>query len=320
MKIFLTGGSGFVGGAFIKKYKDQYEIIAMSRSEKSDEAIQKLGGTPVRSSLNTVTLAHVEGCRVIVHCAAYVEEWGPWDMYRKLNVDGTRQLLEMAKTAGVKRFVHIGTEAALFHGQAMVNVDETYPLALNSPYPYSQTKAQAEALVRGANDTVHGFETIVLRPRMIWGPGDQTVLAAVKGMSEQGKFAWIDGGKAATSTTHIDNLTHAMQLALDAGQGGEAYFILDDDQTTIREFLTDYLTTIGVDLGNKSIPGWFLRGFSNVIEPIWRALKIKSAPPITKFTAHIMSRECTLNDTKARAELGYSPIISRKDGLKNISL
>ena len=88
----------------------------------------------------------------VIHCAAHVEEWGPWEDYWRMNVDGTKQLLAVAKEAGVKRFVHIGTEAALFHGQAMLNVDETYPLSLNSPYPYSRTKAHAEKAVREAND------------------------------------------------------------------------------------------------------------------------------------------------------------------------
>jgi len=320
VKIFLTGGSGFVGGAFIKSFAKEHDILAMSRSVKSDAAIKALGITPIRSSLNAVETAHLKGCEAIVHCAAYVEEWGPWVIYEKLNVEGTRQLLEVAKQAGVKRFVHIGTEAALFYGQHMRGVDETYPLALKSPFPYSRTKAKAEKLVRDANDPQGGFETIILRPRMIWGPDDQTVLQAVKGMAQAGKFAWIDGGRAMTSTTHIDNLVSAMGLALTRGTGGEAYFILDDGQISIREFLTSYLATQNVDLGKKSMPGWFLRGLSNVTEPIWRGLNLKSAPPITKFTAHIMSRECTLIGDKAREGLGYKPVITRAQGLKDISL
>jgi len=319
MKIFLTGGSGFVGGAFIKAQAKNHEIVAMSRSEKSDAAIKALGITPIRSSLNEVEEAHLAGCDAVIHCAAYVEEWGPWAIYEKLNVEGTRQLLEKAKKAGVKRFVHIGTEAALFHGQHMRGIDETYPLAPNSPFPYSSTKAKAEKLVRDANDKASGFEAIVLRPRMIWGPDDQTILAVVKGMAEAGKFVWVDGGKAMTSTTHIDNLVHAMDLALTKGIGGENYFILDDGVVSIRDFLTAYLATEGVELGAKSVPSWLLRGLSNVVEPIWRTLKLKSEPPITKFTAHIMSRDGTFTDKKARTGLGYAPLISREEGLKQLS-
>lgn len=261
-------------------------------------------------------MQNCDGCHSL---RSLCRRMGPWAIYEELNVEGTRQLLEGAKQAGVKRFVHIGTEAALFHGQDMLNVDEIYPLCPESPFPYSSTKAKAEKLVRDANDSASGFQTIVLRPRMIWGPDDQTILAAVKGMSEAGKFAWVDGGKALTSTTHIDNLTHAMNLALTKGEGGENYFVLDDGEASIRDFFTAYLATESVDLGTKSVPGWFLRGLSNVVEPIWRSLKLKSAPPITKFTAHMMSRNGTFTDKKARTGLGYAPIISREEGLKQLS-
>jgi nucleoside-diphosphate-sugar epimerase len=319
MKIFITGGSGFVGGAFIKAHAKNHELIAMSRSEKSDEAIKALGITPMRSSLNAVQEADLSGCDAVIHCAAYVEEWGPWATYELMNVEGTRQLLDVAKKAGVKRFVHIGTEAALFHGQHMRGIDETYPLCPQSPFPYSSTKAKAEKLVRDANDKASCFETIVLRPRMIWGPDDQTILAVVKSMAEAGKFVWVDGGKVITSTTHIDNLVHAMDLALTKGEGGESYFVLDDGEARIRDFFTAYLATEGVELGTKSVPGWFLRGLSNMVEPIWRTLKLKSEPPITKFTAHIMSRDGTFTDEKARTGLGYAPVISREDGLSALS-
>lgn len=318
MKIFITGGSGFVGGAFIKAYAGMHEIMAMSRSEKSDIKIKDLGATPVRCALNEVKPEHLSGCSAVIHCAAYVEEWGPWEVYKKFNVDATRQILEIAQQAGIKRFVHIGTEASLFFGQQMRGIDETYPLALTSPFPYSRTKAQAEKLVLEANDTAQGFSTISLRPRMIWGPNDQTVLAAVKDMAEAGKFMWIDEGAALTSTTHIANLVSAMELALTKGEHGNAYFILDDGHISIRDFLSDYLATQGVDLGAKSVPGWFIRSFSNIIEPIWRALKLKSDPPITKFTAHIMSRDCTLIDTKARTDLGYKPVINRDQGFAEL--
>ena len=244
---------------------------------------------------------------------------GPWAVYEQLNVEGTRQLLDVAKKAGVKRFVHVGPEAALFHGQHMRGIDETYPLCPQSPFPYSSIKAKAEKMVRDANETDNGFETIALRPRMIWGPDDQTILAVVKGMAEAGKFVWVDGGKAVTSTTHIDKLVHAMDLALTQGVGGENYFVLDDGETSIRAFFTAYLATEGVELDAKSVPGWFLRGLSNVVEPIWRLLRLKSAPPITKFTAHIMSRDGTFTDKKARTQLGYAPLISREEGLKRLS-
>jgi nucleoside-diphosphate-sugar epimerase len=227
MRIFVTGASGFVGGAATKKLVVAgHDVRAMSRSEKSDAAIGALGAAPVRCDLESVTSAEIGDAEAVLHCAAFVEQWGPREAWKRFNVDGTARMLAAAREAGVKRFIHIGTEAALFHGQHLRGVDESYPLAPNSPYPYSSTKAQAEKLVRDA--TAPGFETVVLRPRFIWGPGDTTLLPTIEAMARAGKFMWINGGRAMTSTTHINNLVHAIELALTKGQPGAAYFILDD--------------------------------------------------------------------------------------------
>jgi len=315
MKIFITGASGFVGGAFVKAYAKTHDITAMSRSEKSDAAIRALGATPVRAALGEVKTEQLKGFDAVVHCAAHVEEWGPWEDYWRINVDGTKELLVAAKGADVKRFVHIGTEAALFHGQHMRNVDERYPLSLNSPYPYARTKAHAEKAVREANDSNAGFTTIVVRPRFVWGPGDQTILPVVKDMVEKGQFAWIDGGRNKTSTTYIGNLTHAMNLALTKGVGGNAYFVLDGPPVVFREFMTKMLNAAGVTPGDRAVPGWVVRTIAYLGETTYRALGIKSKPPLARFTANIMSRDCILVDDKARKEMGYAPAVTIDQGL-----
>jgi nucleoside-diphosphate-sugar epimerase len=315
MKIFITGASGFVGGAFVKAYAKAHDITAMSRSEKSDAAIRALGATPIRAALGEVKTEQLKGFDAVVHCAAHVEEWGPWEDYWRINVDGTKELLVAAKGADVKRFVHIGTEAALFHGQHMRNVDEHYPLSLNSPYPYARTKAHAEKAVREANDSGTGFTTIVVRPRFVWGPGDQTILPVVKAMVEKGQFAWIDGGRNKTSTTYIGNLTHAMNLALTKGNGGNAYFVLDGPPVVFREFMTKMLNAAGVTPGDRAVPGWVVRTIAYLGETTYRALGIKSKPPLTRFTANIMSRDCILVDDKARKEMGYAPAVTIDQGL-----
>lgn len=316
MKIFVTGGSGFVGGAAIKSLSAKHEILAMSRSENSDAKIIAKGGVPIRCDLGNVTKEDIEGCDAVIHSAAYVEEWGRWETYEEINVQGTHNILDAAKGAGVKRFIHIGTESALFLGQDLIDVDEEYPLAPYSEYPYSSTKAKAEQAVIAANQD--DFLTLSLRPRMIWGEGDETILKALTNMVKSGKFSWIDEGKYLTSTTHIENLVHAITLSLTNGEGGEAYFILDDDNITLRDFLTQYLATQNIDLGKKSSPSWLVRGLANIVEPIWRFSAIKSPPPITKFTAHIMSAHCTLVDNKARKVMGYKPVISRANGFAKL--
>ncbi len=313
MNIFVTGASGFVGGAFVKHAAARHAITAMSRSAASDAKIRAAGGEPVRCSLDDVSPAQMGGAEAIVHCAAYVEDWGPWSEYWRFNVEGTTRTLAAAKEAGVRRFVHIGTEAALFHGQPMRDVDETYPLALRSPFPYSRTKAWAEKAVRAAN--APGFETIVVRPRMVWGPGDQTILPAIRIMAARGRFAWIDGGRIRTSTSYIGNLAYAIELALTKGRPGEAYFAIDGQTVIFREFLTRMAKAAGFALPEREVAGWLARSMAFAGETAWRALPLKGRPPITRFAANIMSRDCVLVDAKARREMGYAPPFTIDQGL-----
>ena len=320
MNIFLTGGTGFVGGAFLREEGESHLISAMSRSLQSDAHLKLLGAMPVTCSLENVVAGHMTGAEAVIHCAAYVEEWGPRLDYWRVNVDGTKRLLEAAKRAGVKRFVHIGTEAALFRGQDMVNVDETYPLALNSPFPYSRTKAYAEKTVREANDPMHGFETIVLRPRFVWGPGDQTLLPVLHRMAKSGQFAWIDGGRNRTSTTYIGNLTYAMDQALTKGKSGQAYFVLDSGGPLVfHDLITRMAHAAGFLLPEKNVPGGVARALAYLTDMAWRVLPLPGKPPLTRFGVNIMSRDCILNDAKARAEMGYDPPFTIEYGLRALA-
>jgi len=317
MNIFVTGASGFVGSAFVKHAAGRHAITAMSRSEASDAKIRAVGGEPVRCSLDDVAALHLAGAEAVVHCAAHVEDWGPWRDYWRFNVEGTKRMLAAAKEAGVRRFVHIGTEAALLHGQELRDADETYPLALDSPFPYSRTKAFAEKSVREANTP--GFATIVIRPRFVWGPGDQTILPAIREMAARGQFAWIGGGRNRTSTTYIGNLSYAIELALTKGRSGEAYFVLDGPPVEFRDFLTRMAKATGIVLPDREISGWLARSIGYAGETAWRTLPLKGRPPLTRFAANIMSRDCILVDAKARREMGYSPPFTIEQGLAELA-
>jgi len=314
MRIFVTGASGFVGGAATSALVTAgHEVRAMSRSDRSDAAIRARGAVPVRCDLESITADDIGDCDAVLHCAAFVGAWGPEDAWYRSNVLGTGTMLDRAMATGATRFIHIGTEAAICHGQHLHDADENEPLAPDSPYPYCATKAQAEQLVREASRD--GFETIVLRPRFIWGPGDTTLLPLIEAMASAGKWMWIDHGRAMTSTTHIDNLVHAILLALTEGSGGEAYFILDAGTISMKDMITAMAQARGLTLPDRSMPAWLADMLGRAAEGVWRGLNLKGEPPLTTHAAMVMSRDCTLNGDKAAAELHYQPVISRAEGL-----
>lgn len=313
---FVTGGSGFIGGALIRRLvSGGCEVTALARSDRSAAVVEALGARSARGDLGDVGAITdaAKGCDVAFHLAAHVEQWGKWEDFVKGNVDGTRTALEACRSGGVRRFVHCGTEAAILAGEPVVNGDETIPLRPDSAAPYSSTKAQAEQLVRDASDD--GFDAVVLRPRFVWGVGDTTLLPAIADATRAGKFAWIAGGDHLTSTTHVDNVVEGLLLAAEKGRPGEAYFVLDDDTVEFREFISAMLETAGVEPPTRSVPAPVAAVLARVGELAWRALPLKGEPPLTRFALWVASQECTLDDSKARSELGYRPVISRDDGL-----
>jgi len=312
----VTGGSGFIGGRLIRRLRAEgAEPRALARSESSAEKVAALGAVPVRGELSDTEAmaAGAEGCDVTFHLAAHVADWGPREEFERGNVDGTRNALEASRRAGVRRFVHCGTEAAILAGQPVHRADETAPLRTDSPAPYSATKAQAEQLVRDTNGD--GIETVVVRPRFVWGAGDTTLLPQLVGAAESGRLAWIDGGQHRTSITHVDNVVEGLLAAAARGRGGESYFVTDGDDVAFREFISELIRTQGVEPPERVVPGWVARAIAGGGEGAWKLLPLRGSPPLTRFALWAASLECTLDDSKARSELGYSPVVSREQGL-----
>ena len=317
MRVFVTGATGFIGGAIVQQLASRHTLLAMSRSAAGDDAVRKLGAEPVRCDLLTLAPGELPACDAVVHCAAWVEPWGRREDYWRANVEGTERVLAAAQAAGARRFVHMSTEAVLWRGQHLRDVDETYPYPASTPYLYAETKAEAERRVIAAN--APGFETLALRPRFVWGPGDTTLVPEARGMIERGAFVWLDGGRARTSTTHVANLAHATELALDVGRGGEVYFITDGAITDFKSFLTKLLGAYGLSVPERSLPSWLARPAAAAIEGTWRLLRLSGKPPITRHAVDLLCCDCTLRDDKARAELGYRPVIGVEEGLRALA-
>jgi nucleoside-diphosphate-sugar epimerase len=314
---FVTGGSGFIGGRLIERLRAEgWDVRALVRSERSADTVRALGAEPVRGDIAHAdsVRAGADGCSYAFHAAAHVGDWGPRADFVRDNVLGTRNALAGCAAAGVGRFVHVGTEAALLAGQPLVNADESLPLRPDSPSLYPSTKALAEQAVRQANRP-GSFETVVVRPRFVWGPGDTTVLPSIAAAVKSGQFRWIGGGRHRTSTTHVDNAVHGMWLAAERGVAGAAYFVTDGEPQVFREFVTRLLATQGIEPGDGELPLPVARALAAGGEAAWRALPLPGAPPLTRMALWVSSLECTIDISRARADLGYEPVVSIDSGL-----
>src|SRR3954470_14540282 len=302
---FVTGGSRFGGRRPVQRPRGEgWRARALARSAEADARVEALGAEAVRGDLDNgaALRAGAHGCAHVFHAAAHLGADGDWKAFERVNVQGTKNLLAAARDAEAKRFVHVGTEAALLAGDPLIEADERAQLRPDSPVPYSATKAKAEIAVLGASEE-GVFETVSVRPRFVWGVGDTTLLPMIVEQARAGKWAWIGGRRNRTQTTHVDNVVEGLICGARRGVPGNAYFVLDDGGPVVfKEFVSELMRTQGVEPPGKSVPTIAARALA-------------AFGAIRRFAFWVAWQHCILDDTKAREQLGYQPVTSREEGL-----
>lgn len=298
-RAFVTGGSGFVGGRAITALRSRgIEVVALARSDSSVKTVEALGATSARGDLEAKAAleAGCRGCDVVFHAAAHTDQFDPVAVHMRITTKGTENVLAAARAAGVKRFVHVSTEAVLADGNPIIRADEKRPIPAKALGAYPLTKGLAEQAVIAANGP--GFETVVVRPRFVWGKGDTNLLPEFVDAVKAGTFGWVSGGRYLTSTVHVDNVVEGLLLAAEKGTPGSIYFVTDGAPVEFRDFITKLLATQGIDAGKRNIPRWLARTVVTLTS--WM-----KKPPLTKTAFALMAHEITVDDSKARRELGY---------------
>jgi nucleoside-diphosphate-sugar epimerase len=316
MKIFVTGGSGFLGARAIKRLvADGHEVFALARSEASDGKIRSMGATPVRGDLDRPETLSLPQIDAVVHAAAYFRFAGPRAPYFRTNVAGTAGILKAAERAGAKTFVYLSAGAVIMDngGSPIRNADESAPTFPNSFSGYIASKARGEAAVLAANKP--GFRTVAIRPPAIWGPGDAFSRELPRAINS-GQFAFIKRGDYPYATCHVDNVLEAVDCALERGAGGQAYFIADREPTTFRNFVAAIAGANGLSIDKlRSFPYRLSFILGRMMELGAAVRFAKNDPPLSRTMVRMIGREFTTNDAAARRDLGYIGKTSRADGI-----
>ncbi len=319
MKVFVTGGSGFVGRHLISRLRDAgYEVRALARSPQAADQVRQQGAIAIPGDLFDVPAMTqgMQGCAMVFHVAGFLSIWGKYSDFYQTNVIGTDRTLAAAQTAGVQRFVQIGAAASVLDHTPLANLDEHVLLKQPKFSPYIATKSIAEQRVLAANQT--GFMASVVRPSWIWGEGDHVLPQLVHAVTT-GQSIWIDQGNYPYMTTHVLNVCHGAILAAERSPGGQAYFLSDGDVVQFRDWVTTLLKTVDVRPGSFSIPRGLAWTMAGVVEFLWRITERQQAPPITRTMVRLIGQELTFSDRKAQLELGYQPIVSRAAGLAKLA-
>jgi nucleoside-diphosphate-sugar epimerase len=319
-RVFLTGAAGYVGRNLARRFlRNGVEIVGLVRTPEAAERLRAMGAlTVVGDILDPGIGEAMVGCDALVHAAADTNHGHGGAAQMRTNATGTETVLRAAQAAGVGRVVHLSTESVLSDGRPLRNVDETHPYPARPAGSYSRSKIAAEKVALSMTDET--FAVIVVRPRFVWGRDDTTALPMLVEAARSGNLAWIDGGGYLTSTTHVDNLCHGVDLALKAGRGGEIYFLSDGEPVAFRTFVSALVETQGETASDKVVPRPIVRMVAALGDLIGAATRGRKSGPLTLQGFAASAVEVTLDIGKARRELGYEPIVLMADGLAELSV
>ena len=237
----------------------------------------------------------------------------------RINVEGTRRLIDACRAAGIDRLVYTSSPSATFDGQDAENATEadcTYPDHFEADYP--ESKALAEQLVLAANDA--DLATTALRPHLIWGPLDPHIVPRLISRRQQGRLARVGDGKNKVSITYIDNAAAAHLQAADvlspgSANAGKPYFICDDVPVTLWEWIDQLLTDLGLSPVPRSVSVGTAHTLGGILEWVWRTFRLSGEPPMTRFVAAELAASHWYDLSAARTDFGYHTVIDTKEAM-----
>ncbi|RDI53981.1 NAD-dependent epimerase/dehydratase family protein [Nocardia mexicana] len=329
MKALVTGASGFLGGALVRRLvrDGEYEVAILVRPTSN---LRDLGEAVDQVEIVTGDLADAasldraaSGVDVVFHGAARVDERGTRDQFWAENVRATERLLSAARGGGASRFVFVSSPSALMDrdGGDQIEVDESVPYPRRYLNHYCETKAAAERLVLAAN--APGFTTCALRPRAIWGAGDRSgPIVRLLDRAAAGSLPDLSFGRDVyASLCHVENIVDAcVKAAASENVGGKPYFIADAERTNVWEFLAQVTTELGYRPPSRQLNPRLVHLIVAVIEMLRRIpfVAARWSPPLSRYTVAVMTRTGTYDTSAAARDFGYEPVIDRDTGMRRL--
>ncbi|NLA69274.1 MAG: NAD-dependent epimerase/dehydratase family protein [Gammaproteobacteria bacterium] len=325
MRILVTGGGGFLGQALCRGLVERgHEVTSFNRGHYP--ALDALGVRQLRGDLadRSAVIAACAGMDAVLHNGAKAGAWGSHDSYYRANVMGTGNVLAGCREHGIRRLVHTSSPSVTHRATHPVEggTADTVPYGEDLKAPYAATKLIAEKCVLAANDDT--LATVALRPRLIWGPGDNQLVPRLVERARAGRLRFVGGGMNRIDTTFIDNAAQAHFDALEhldigAACAGRAYFISNGEPMTVRAIVNALLRASGAPEVQGSIPFAVAYAAGAACEALWPLLRLRSEPPMTRFLAEQLSTTHWYDMAPARRDFGYVPRVSIAEGLERLA-
>ncbi len=319
MKVLVTGAHGFLGSHVTKGLLAAGDAVRALVSPWGD--LRNLEGDRANPLLEVVradltdraSLEGVcEGVDAVVHAAARVADWGPWEAFERTNVRGTGALLDEAVASGTQRFLLVSSVAV--HRYTGFRDADTRAMARDnrsSPYAYSKILAE-DLLMR-----TRGIEPVVVRPGL-WPFGRfDTTFGRVAQALQRGTLPLVKGGEAVLNTAYAPNFAVGVRLALHRPEAaGRVYLIADEGMPSWRELFAELAAQVGGRPPLLSLPGRPTKAVASGVEATWSTLFPRSEPPITRYRAGLMAKDAHFSIRHAREELGFQPKVGWRAALR----
>lgn len=313
-RVLVTGASGVLGSGVARALDAAgAQVTVLQRSASGIPGVREVRGS-VTNPQDVATA--LEGVDSVIHIAAKVSVSGPLKDYEHVNVEGTRTLLHAARRAGVTRWIHISSPSVAHSGDSIIGAaaGPANPGAARGNYAATKAAGELLALAEDAPD----FRVLVLRPHLMWGPGDTQLTERIITRARQNRLPLLDGGTALVDTLFLINAVEAIVAALAAVDTvhGEALVLTNGQPRPIGEMIRRIAVAGGAEEPTLSLPSGIAKSAGAVIETFWDAEKRGDEPPITRFLAEQMSTAHWFDQRRTQEVLQWKPRISLDEGFR----
>lgn len=321
-RVLITGGAGFVGRKIVEMLlAENVSCRVIGRNRYPD--LELMGVECFQGDLSDTRFVEQAGRGIdtVFHVAALAGIWGSWEKYYTTNVLGTENILNSCSKNGIPRLVYTSTPSVVFNRNDIINGDENLPYADHFLCNYAKSKVLAEkAVLKSAED---GFRCCAIRPHLIYGPGDPHLIPRLLERGRQGKLKIVGGGDNIVDISYVDNVAHlhllaATSLCESGVANGQVFFIGDEKPVKLWHWINDLFKEFHIPVIEKKVSEKIAYGAGWALEKTYALMKREKEPPMTRFVAEQLAKSHYFSHEKAKKLLGYSPIVSYEQGMKNL--
>lgn len=319
MRVLVTGGRGLIGEAAVRELvRRGHEVTSLQRHHADlPDSVRQVAGDVTDARVVSKAMA---GQDAVVHSAAIVAMSGEWAEFERVNVDGTRVVLDAAVQAGVERFVFISSPSVAHHGTSLVGAEAEEADPSRTRGHYATSKAMAERLVL---TTPAAMAVTALRPHLVWGPGDTQLAGRIIERARAGRLFLIDGGTALIDTLYVDNAATAIAQAVERchlpALDRQALVVTNGEPRTVRELVSRMARAAGAPEPTRSVPFAVARRAGAAAERAWRVSGASGEPPITEFLAEQLATAHWFDQRRTRSLLDWTPTVSLDEGFVRLA-